>query len=467
MPSRSLKRAVLTPLTILLAVLVTASCAVTIRGHASFSSGGLKEDAPPSDLKIEYSDGGEVDQLVANSVDDIMHYWDEQFPEVFGKDLEPLEGGIYSMTPTENREVPCGPGISGQEIENNAFYCIPDDLIAYDRNFAEMLGDEYGDLLVTLILAHEAGHFVQSRTTGFNDKGIAIETQADCYAGAFVKEAEKGTTHFKVTRADLDGVLSGYLLFRTQPGGSPDDPNAHGSGFDRIAAFQEGFNEGPEHCKDAFGPDRTYTQIPYQDKNDAANMGNASYEQSLQFAENEMQLFAETIVDDQQGTWDNVPAVGYQGSKGECDGEKQNAQVFYCAEDQTVYYSEALTKKAYNQYGDYAVMQLMGLAYGDAIQDAIDSKNKSGKKFKASLCMTGAYAGSAFALTLAGKPTKGGLILSAGDLDEAVAVLIGLGEANTVVNTYQVDAFGRVDVLREGYGLGEDGETNAVQCLNQ
>ena len=25
------------------------------------------------------------------------------------------------------------------------------------------------------------------------------------------------------------------------------------SGFDRIAAFQEGFNDGAEHCKDAFG----------------------------------------------------------------------------------------------------------------------------------------------------------------------------------------------------------------------
>ena len=37
---------------------------------------------------------------------------------------------------------------------------------------------------------------------------------------------------------------------RDTPGTSNIDPNAHGSGFDRVSAFQDGFDDGPAKCKD-------------------------------------------------------------------------------------------------------------------------------------------------------------------------------------------------------------------------
>ena len=40
------------------------------------------------------------------------------------------------------------------------------------------------------------------------------------------------------------------IAIRDQPGTSPDDPFAHGSGFDRIAAFQDGFENGAQKCKE-------------------------------------------------------------------------------------------------------------------------------------------------------------------------------------------------------------------------
>ena len=55
---------------------------------------------------------------------------------------------------------------------------------------------------------------------------------------------------FKVTAADLDTALAGILDLRDTPGTSNIDPNAHGSGFDRVSAFQDGFDNGPGKCKD-------------------------------------------------------------------------------------------------------------------------------------------------------------------------------------------------------------------------
>jgi len=48
---------------------------------------------------------------------------------------------------------------------------------------------------------------------------------------------------FEVTAADMDTALAGVLDLRDTPGTSNIDPNAHGSGFDRVSAFQDGFRQ--------------------------------------------------------------------------------------------------------------------------------------------------------------------------------------------------------------------------------
>ena len=44
------------------------------------------------------------------------------------------------------------------------------------------------------------------------------------------------------------------LLLRDAPGQSAADPSAHGSAFDRIGAFQDGFESGAEQCATYFEP---------------------------------------------------------------------------------------------------------------------------------------------------------------------------------------------------------------------
>ena len=59
---------------------------------------------------------------------------------------------------------------------------------------------------------------------------------------------------------ELDDLLRGYLQLRDPVGTALNEESAHGSYFDRVSAFQEGFDDGAQACRDNFGPDRVFTQ---------------------------------------------------------------------------------------------------------------------------------------------------------------------------------------------------------------
>ena len=129
----------------------------------------------------------------------------------------------------------------------------PCDLIAYDRALLEELSTEYGRFLVPVVMAHEFGHAMQGRF-GFSERGIQDETQADCLAGAWTGWVAAGESeHVSLRTPELDDVLRGFLLLRDDVGSDPDDTQAHGSYFDRVSAFYEGFDGGVAPCRDDFG----------------------------------------------------------------------------------------------------------------------------------------------------------------------------------------------------------------------
>src|SRR5690606_31324875 len=57
-----------------------------------------------------------------------------------------------------------------------------------------------------------------------------------------------GSESFTVQIEDLDLAVAGFLSLRDQPGTSTSDPSAHGSAFDRIGAFQDGFLNAAARC---------------------------------------------------------------------------------------------------------------------------------------------------------------------------------------------------------------------------
>ena len=113
-------------------------------------------------------------------------------------------------------------------IEDNAFYCPGRDEIAYWRPLLQRYADEYSDMQVGLVLAHELGHAIQAREGVFDVRSIVAETQADCFAGVWAASVARGENpHFAYDPANLDETLLAWALELPSEVGS--DPDARGS----------------------------------------------------------------------------------------------------------------------------------------------------------------------------------------------------------------------------------------------
>jgi hypothetical protein len=149
------------------------------------------------------------------------------------------------------------PPLCGQETYglSNAFYCYRDDLLAWDRG-SFVPGDRkyFGDIAVAGLLAHEFGHAVQRRANlvSGSTPTIVKEQQADCFAGVYLRWVAEGhSSRFVMNTTDgLDHVLAGGIYGRDPIDEPVDSDEAHGTALDRITAFQEGFDNGVATCAD-------------------------------------------------------------------------------------------------------------------------------------------------------------------------------------------------------------------------
>lgn len=143
----------------------------------------------------------------------------------------------------------------------NAYYCGGDQRLYFARDIHEIFGPNgttiaQAPFFVDNIMGHEFGHFLQGRTGiwgaysglrgGTPDKNVGlelsrrVETQADCFAGAFLNavsqasritdEERRGTT--TVTQYVGDDYLAGLA-----PG-----MGDHGIGVNRVHWFTQGLN---------------------------------------------------------------------------------------------------------------------------------------------------------------------------------------------------------------------------------
>jgi predicted metalloprotease len=439
----------LVPLTAVVAVLATG-CSQEIPGLGQYSSGrGTVTDAK---VEIRNTDNGDVDRLAGNAVSDIQKFWTEQLPKTFKERYEPVKA-LYSIDPDGSTAAPCTD--SASDIRGNAFYCPSQDIVAWDRKilFPE-LQQRFGDFLVAMVLAHEWGHAIQKRTKLPSDRTIVLETQADCYAGAFTAYALKGgAPHFEISRPDLDRALSGFLLFRDPLGSDADDRQAHGSGFDRISGFQDGFEKGASFCAQ-FNDSRTFTQAAFQSKDEADSQGNLTIQQTLEQGPKDVDLYWQTAFKSLYGKdWKPVAATKAfsDGNRPKCGGEDMlDAQ--YCPADDTIYYDSDELQKVYQQtQGDFGTISLVGIAYGQAVRQrlglstAVDSESV----LLGSICTVGGYAKDSFNQKPTGDNTR--LILSPGDLDEAIRALLDAAGTNEFTRARGTTGFDRVQAFREGF----------------
>lgn len=155
------------------------------------------------------------------------------------------------------------------------FYCPRDQKVYIDLSFYDTLRTRYGapgDFAQAYVIAHEIGHHVQTllgtaevrqlqqqNPAEASQLSVAMELQADCYAGVWGADAaandllERGDFEEGLTAA---AAVGDDRLLR-QAGRSPNPETfTHGSSEQRMRWFRRGFESGdPSACE-------TFTSLP-------------------------------------------------------------------------------------------------------------------------------------------------------------------------------------------------------------
>jgi uncharacterized protein len=164
----------------------------------------------------------------------------------------------------------CGPASS----EVGPFYCPPDQEIFIDIGFLQALQQQFGApgrYAQAYILAHEVGHHLQTlfgtaqevraeqqrNPEQANDLSVAMELQADCYAGVWGRKAdERGNV--AITEAELDQALNaaaavGDDRIQKKTQGQVDPESwTHGSAEQRRSWYLRGFRSANLGACDTF-----------------------------------------------------------------------------------------------------------------------------------------------------------------------------------------------------------------------
>jgi predicted metalloprotease len=399
------------------------------------------------------------------AVADVTSYWDQTYPDVYGDSFEPV-AGFYPYGP-DTEPPPCGsPPPRYEEIADNAFYCPGDDIIAWDE-YALMpaLNEEFGAFTVAIVIAHEFGHAIQDRF-GTSDRTVDLELQADCFAGSWTARVADGDAQgFEPGDVDLDKTVAGMIAIRDVPGTSPDDPFAHGSGFDRVSAFQDGYENGADKCAEYADEnvDRTTAEIEFDTESGEINTGGnldlegengvyalveADLNEFYGWLFGELGATSWTPIDDLVVVDPSVDEVTCGGDT--LEGDDLRYAAVYCEDENIAVIDGTDLADDLYEYGDFAVASELGQIWAVAAQAQLGAEGDEAD-LQAD-CLTGLWAASTFPGVEDVTP-ESGLTISAGDLDEGIQGFIAYG-AGTGDQTRTV--FDRTGALRTGVfdGIG-------------
>ncbi|MBA9006776.1 neutral zinc metallopeptidase [Thermomonospora cellulosilytica] len=195
-------------------------------------TGGPGQGAPVNESELQ--------QDIASARQVVDGYWRQHWSELFtGVYRSPRVHGAY-----DGNDLAGAPTCGGQPATKfNAYYCIPEDYIAWDINLMRA-GYAEGDAWVYLIIAHEWGHAIQNRLK-MDLVAQQKELQADCLAGATLYGAKAdGTLLFE--DGDVKELSNGLVAVGDDTEWT--NPQDHGDPIERITAFGRGRDGGVRAC---------------------------------------------------------------------------------------------------------------------------------------------------------------------------------------------------------------------------
>lgn len=163
-------------------------------------------------------------------------------------------------------------GCGGAYAQAGPHYCPPDERVYLDIDFLEQLQARFGasgDTAQAYIVAHEVGHHVQhllgvldelnrirSEDPGSaNDASIAVELQADCFAGVWLSTLQSGDSAAILEENDLREAMNAASavgddsIQRETTGRVDPESWTHGTSEQRLEWLMTGFRTGqPSQC---------------------------------------------------------------------------------------------------------------------------------------------------------------------------------------------------------------------------
>lgn len=435
------------------ATTLVAGCTSQIAGSGSQSQVRQGGD---TNFTIIGDEGTAYDELAKKAMIDTYAFWDEAYPQLSGgQPFDDLAGGVWSVDGADPSPESLKEGCLAKVatvVQDNLMHCRLDDSIAYDRTskFFTDLVKKNGDFTLAAVFAHEMGHAIQYRLQ-IDLPTVYSETQADCFAGAWIGWILDGNgTNFRISGDELDQSLTGYIQLRDPDGSAADDQGAHGNGFDRIAALADGIQYGAPFCISDWAA-RGLTERPYTSQADYDSGGDLPYDgdpggsDTVTLGPADLESFWLDAFGSRGRVWKPVKAE--ETSKPSCSSEKLK-DVGYCSADNTVQYSDEVLRDAYG-YGDFAAMTMLGIGWGLSVRSQLGRDTDNGEALLAASCYQGAYAATR---NVEVAPTSGtGLTLSPSDMDEGTIALLTLVGADDAYGERGTQGYERVQYFITGY----------------
>jgi hypothetical protein len=449
--------------TVLVGAALLASCAIE-GGEITAVDGGSPTRPRPTTTDASRPETttapvtvDDIDALTA----DLQSFWADELPKLYRREYTPLPASrIVAMTSDSASSPRCdGARATFEDVKGNAFAapCDEGPLVVYDAEtlFPDLI-ERFGIVGPAVVLAHEWGHIAQIQADVQIRFTVIAEQQADCFAGAWLAEAGDRLGGALADPAGLDAQIGALLEFRDQPGFDASEPQAHGSGFDRVRAVQEGYEGGLTLCADYPSNPPTLTEVPFSSEAELATGGNVSFDEILTLATTDLNVFYRQ----RSATFPTVSEVlpiGAGGSTSQlCNGERIGVDeiiVRYCAAESAVAFDVDVLQRLHNTIGDMATATLLGLAWAEAARQSAGLIPDAGgvpAVLDTQACLTGGW----FRSIIDNTDVTRKISLSPGDLDEAIEMFVQFGRNSGLGRSGQV--FATVGALRQGVTAGAD-----------
>jgi len=431
---------------------VAALAAAVPAGRADAGTGGGSDSGNGSGTTVTYR------VSITTAVADIQDFWADEYPDLYGERYQPVpRARVIAARPGVTIPRCQGQRLTYRDVADNAAYCARSNFIVFDD--VGLMPDYYerfGPFAVGLVFAHEWGHAIQDRSGVFGQvPTIYTELQADCFAGAWTADVADDPEDVSYRVGDLESAVAALLELRDVPGSAPDDPNAHGSAFDRVSAFQDGFLQGTERCAAYIESPPVIVQIPFSSAAEAATGGNVAADEVIPLTADLLNDFYSQVepayrpltVDDITSFDSTRPStIPRCGSTRPSVSTVEN-RVYFCIDDEYVAFDEPFLQGVYDDIGDFGVSSLIANPYATHVQIDQGIPGATDNTLEAVL-QADCYTGGWVAAFYNGYLSAGSL--SAGDLDEFVQAYLLYSRARGIAADVPI-TFVRVSFFRKGF----------------